>query len=276
MRIIETTTDENLADFSRYLWEQRLRHRIYEESGLQIVEIAQPQDASLVRQAYQDWRTGVLVIAPEPLLPRRGVVLSKWANSNPALILLLGIALLCFPLTWQWPNPNGMAHLLTFTQSPQADFPAASGIQVWRWVTPIFLHFGILHLAFNAAVVWELGRRVEEQLGSSRFLLLIAVLAVVSNWAQYAWTPGAAFGGLSGVAYGLLGFIVMSQRLRPKSRAWLLPQGFALGLLVFLVLFSTGITEGFGLHVANAAHWGGLIAGLVLALGWHKLRTHFA
>ncbi len=275
MRVIETTTDENLSDFSRYLWEQRLRHRIYEESGLQIVEIAQPEDATPVRQAYHDWRAGVLKIAPEPLMPRRGIAVSKWLQSNPMLILLLSIAIICFPLTWQWPNPNGLAHWLTFTLSPQANLPVASDGQLWRWVTPIFLHFGLLHLAFNAAVVWELGRRVEDQLGSLRFALLLLLLAVASNWAQYWWTPGVTFGGLSGVAYGLLGFIVMSARLRPKSKAWLLPQGFAFGLLVFLVIFSSGITESFGLHVANAAHWGGLGAGLLLALGWHNVRQHF-
>lgn len=271
MRVLETSTDEDLADFSRFLWGQRLRHRIYEESGLQIVEVEMAEDASEVRHHYNEWRAGHIVVEAEPLLPPRSVEFSRWFRHNPAVALLLLLAGLCFPLTLNWPQPDGWAHWLTFTVAPQAAI-AGDSWQLWRWFTPALLHFSVLHLAFNAAVVWELGRRIEGQLGSLRFVVLVLLIGVLSNWAQYLWTPGVTFGGLSGIAYGLLGFIVTSAKLRPTSRAWLLPQGFALSLLVFLVLFSTGVTASFGLHVANAAHWGGLLSGVAGAAIWHRVR----
>jgi GlpG protein len=136
---------------------------------------------------------------------------------------------------------------------------------VWRWFTPILVHFSVLHLGFNCAVVIEFGRRVERRLGAGGLWLLVLVLAGVSNLAQYAFGAGPLFGGLSGVAYGLLGFVVTMSRLAPTVAAWRLPGGLAVGLLVFLVIFTTGITEPFGLFVANAAHWAGLGAGIVVA-----------
>ena len=74
------------------------------------------------------------------------------------------------------------------------------------------------------------------------------------------------FGGLSGMAYGLLGYLLVMARRAPQDLRWQLPKGFSISLLIFLVVFSTGITEPFGLHVANAAHWSGLICGALLAL----------
>lgn len=271
MRVLETSTDEDLADFSRFLWGQRLRHRIYEESGVQIIEVATADDAPQVRHHYNEWRAGRIVVEPEPLLPPRRVEFARWFRHNPAVAALVGLLVLCFPLTLNLELPSSLVHWFTFTTAPHALIPSETW-QVWRWFTPMLLHFGIVHLAFNAALLWELGRRVEGQLGSIRFLILVLVMAGVSNWAQYLWSPGATFGGFSGVDYGLLGFIVASSRLRPSSKAWLLPQGFALGLLGFLVLFSTGITASFGLHIANAAHWGGLISGVVCAGVWHRIR----
>lgn len=271
MRVLQTPTDEDLSGFSRFLWTQRLRHRIYEESGVQVIEVADPAQSADVRQYYEQWRSGQLELEPEPMLLPRSQELARWIRPNPAVATLLVLALLSFALTLNWPAPTSLAHWFTFTLAPNALVSDATG-QLWRWFTPALLHFSVLHLAFNAAIVWELGRRIEVQLGSLRFVLLVLVLALVSNWAQYLWTPGATFGGLSGVAYGLLGFIVASAKLRPSSRAWELPQGIALSLLIFLVLFSTGVTTSFGLYVANAAHWGGLLCGLACAVVWHRLR----
>ena len=80
--------------------------------------------------------------------------------------------------------------------------------------------------------------------------------------------PNPIFGGLSGVAYGLLGFVLVMGRLVADRPAWRLPAGLSGSLLFFLVLFSTGITEGFGLFVANSAHWFGLLAGALIAAGF--------
>jgi GlpG protein len=119
--------------------------------------------------------------------------------------------------------------------------------------------------------VIELGRRLEHEFGPWRLWQVVLLLGLVSNLGQYAMNPNPVFGGLSGVAYGLLGFVLVMERLVVERPAWHLPPGLSGSLLFFLVLFSTGITEGFGLFVANSAHWFGLVMGALMAFGYARI-----
>lgn len=274
MRVIETTLDEDLSLLSRFLWQQRVAHRIFEERGAQVVEVADPAQRDVVRQAYEAWRDGRLTLraqpAPAAARRRRGIMAA--VARYPGLSALVVLACVVFPFSL--PLADGrlteVAGWLTIVD-PRQPLPAnLAGLlaqaEVWRWFTPMLLHFSVLHLAFNCAVTIELGRRIEGVLGAGGWWLLVLLLAGASNLTQFALGASAAFGGLSGVAYGLLGFVLVSARRQPDQPAWRLPAGVALGLLLFLVLFTTGVTEPFGLRIANAAHWSGLAAGALLAL----------
>ncbi len=94
--------------------------------------------------------------------------------------------------------------------------------EVWRLVTPIFLHFGILHIAFNMFWLYDLGTLIERRIGSFVFVLLVLALAIPSN---YAAVPGhgAFFGGMSGVVYGLFGYAWVRGRLDPTCGLYLRP-----------------------------------------------------
>lgn len=76
----------------------------------------------------------------------------------------------------------------------------------WRLLTPMFIHFGIGHIVFNMMWLFQLGSMIESAQGSGRFLLLIVAFAIASNLAQYAM-KGPFFGGMSGVNYGLIGYV---------------------------------------------------------------------
>lgn len=141
----------------------------------------------------------------------------------------------------------------------------------WRLVTPAFLHFSLMHIAFNAVLFVVLGMRLELRLGSGWLLLVLVLWAVSSNLAQLLASSNAAFGGLSGVVAAMFGALVVLGYLRPQDPLYKLPQGFVPGMLVSLIVFSTGITELFGLHVANAAHWAGVAGGVVVGGLLHLL-----
>ncbi|MFN0050680.1 MAG: rhomboid family intramembrane serine protease [Planctomycetales bacterium] len=132
--------------------------------------------------------------------------------------------------------------------------------QVWRLVTPIFLHFGPLHLLFNAMWLHSLGGIIETRRGSWRFLLLVLWIAVTSNVAQFVW-DGPTFGGLSGVVFGLFGYLWMKSRYDPWSGMRIDPQSVTM-MLFWLVLCMTGMVG----RIANAAHLVGLIAGILAGL----------
>ncbi len=136
--------------------------------------------------------------------------------------------------------------------------------EVWRLITPMFIHFGVLHLLFNMLWLKDLGSLIEHLRGRWRLLALVLTIAVVSNLAQYA-ASGPAFGGMSGVVYGLLGFVWLRGRLDPASGLHVNRQTVLLMVIwFFLCLF--GIIP----NVANAAHGAGFAAGLIWGAvsGW--------
>ncbi|QFT56676.1 rhomboid family intramembrane serine protease [Microbulbifer sp. THAF38] len=137
--------------------------------------------------------------------------------------------------------------------------------QWWRLFTPAIVHFSLPHALFNALGIWILGRPIEARSGSVVFILLVLLCALASNLAQYFWQSGVKFGGMSGVVYALVGFALVLQRFQPLWRD--IPAGIPAVALVWLLLCALGIvTLLTGVGVANAAHIGGLLSGLVIAL----------
>jgi GlpG protein len=263
MRVIDTDTDVDLSALTAWLWQASIGHRVFEERGRQILEIADPADAQVARAAYDAWRAGALPAAPQKARRSTLRAVGRALLRFPGLTLILLAALLVFPFSLPLGEGhlNPLAALLLFV--PQGGTPPGP----WRLITPIFMHFSVVHLAFNAAVLIELGRRIERGGSTIGLLLLVGFTGVLSNIAQSVVSgPDVPFGGLSGVGYGLLGFLLALGRRRPTDPRWQLPAGLAMGLLFFLVLFSTGITDAFGMPVANAAHWGGLVAGALAGL----------
>jgi GlpG protein len=162
--------------------------------------------------------------------------------------------------------------------------------QVWRLVTPIFLHFGIWHLVFDMVMLYQLGGAVEGRRGGWRLLLFVLAIAVPSNLAEYylghmKWDSGGVelqpwpfFGGMSGVVYGLLGYVWMKTRYEPDLGLHVQPSAVLWLMLWFFLCWSPEFQKLVG-PVANMAHAGGLVAGLLLGLAapvarsaWHALR----
>lgn len=127
--------------------------------------------------------------------------------------------------------------------------------QVWRLATPMFLHFGYMHLIFNMMWLWQFGLVLEMRFRPLRFLALVLAVAVLSNLAQGLW-HGSNFGGMSGVNYGLFGFLLLRSKLHPSPEFVLHPNTVAM-MLIWLVVCFTG-TLG---PVANTAHLVGFLAG---------------
>lgn len=137
----------------------------------------------------------------------------------------------------------------------------ASG-QIWRLITPDFLHFSWTHVIFNSVMLWFLGSQVEWMDGRGRLITLFVVASLASNGLQYL-VSGPLFGGLSGVVYGILGYCWVSQRRRPRFQ---FPPALVTFALVWMVIGFTPLPEMLGLgRMANEAHLGGFVAGLAVA-----------
>ncbi|MGE3777684.1 MAG: rhomboid family intramembrane serine protease [Pirellulaceae bacterium] len=139
--------------------------------------------------------------------------------------------------------------------------------QLWRVVTPAFLHGNPMHLLFNMVMFYQLATVLETRLGAGRLALLILIIALVSNLAQAlapnAWGGNWNFVGLSGVVYGLLGYAWMLSRYRPALGIYV-PQTTLIFAVAFMVLGFVNLIP--GIAMANWAHGAGFASGYVLGI----------
>jgi GlpG protein len=141
--------------------------------------------------------------------------------------------------------------------------------EVWRLVTPIFIHFSLFHILFNMLWLRDLGAVIEARYGSLRLLLLTLFIAIAANFAQYLWN-GPAFGGMSGVVFGLFGFIWMKGKYDPESGLFM-PPNMVFMMMVWMFFCMTGLAG----SIANANHIVGLVAGAMigyLPVIWRRMR----
>lgn len=143
----------------------------------------------------------------------------------------------------------------------------ALGLEPWRLVAPMFLHMSFMHLIFNMSWVSGLGGLIERERGSRLLLAVVLVTHVVSAFTEYFWQLYGLndhvirFGGFSGAVYGLIGFCWAYAEYNPRGYIRLSGQSIQLAL-IWMVLCFTGVLG----PVANGAHLGGLVAGLMM--GW--------
>lgn len=179
-------------------------------------------------------------------------VLMAWVTGLGTNQLTAGL-LIIDPRMYDWGSVADRIDALSAT--------LASG-QVWRLFTPDFLHFSWTHIIFNAVMLWFLGSQVEWFDGRRRLIVLFIVTSLLSNGLQYV-VSGPFFGGLSGVVYGILGYCWLSQRNRPRFQ---FPPALVTFAVVWMVIGFTPLPEVLGLgRMANEAHLGGFVAGLILA-----------
>ena len=141
--------------------------------------------------------------------------------------------------------------------------------QVWRVVTPIFLHFGIFHLFFNMVAMRVFGERVEMRKGPWRFALIVIVAAVAGNVGQFV-SSGGGFGGMSGVVFALAAYLWVKGQVQPEDGLSLDNRSFN----NMLVWFAAGIvlpllmpgSRGFPFNMANIAHGAGIAVGVLFGL----------
>lgn len=191
---------------------------------------------------------GVLTHLGDPLaegVVGRAAAVEALTDPNPRLIQRLTIT------RFVYNNQTG-APIYVPLESPKSK---VIPWEIWRLVSPIFLHFSVMHILFNMMSLTSIGRLLEGRYGSLWMAVFVLMTGIGSNLAQY-FVSGPNFGGMSGVVYALFGFAWI--------RGWCDPAaGFRLGansvfiMLLWLVLCFHGSLG----NVANFAHLGGLLLG---------------
>ena len=135
------------------------------------------------------------------------------------------------------------------------------GGQWWRLLTAGFLHGGAMHIIMNGMSLYQVGRHFEDYLGPVR-LFLVYVVATIGGFGLSLYTSGALSIGASAAIAGLIGALYASSRFpgSPTATGQKLYGYWTLGLLIvgFLGNWSNMM------HIDNAAHIGGWVAGYLL------------
>ncbi len=137
--------------------------------------------------------------------------------------------------------------------------------QWWRLMSATFLHGGWLHLAFNAYAVFFLAPILERLYGARRLLLIYVVSGLCASAASLMFNEGVSVGA-SGAIFGMLGAMTVFGFKFRDLLPTRLQRAFGVQLLPWVAI---NLFVGFffeSLRIDNAAHVGGLIAGVVVAL----------
>ncbi len=208
----------------------------------------------------------LLAQAPPIKVPPEWVAISVLPKGIYSL-LLIGLSIFVFALS-KFENTKSYIDLLYISSSKsisQDFFLQILNGQIWRLLTPIFLHFSFLHLLFNMLWLKDLGKIVEFFYGDLFFIFFVIVVGVLSNVCQYYFS-GPSFGGMSGVVYGLFGLIWSSKKLNPDG-IFSLPKRDTLLMIGWFFICFTNI---FG-PIANIAHGIGLGLGVMTGSFSYKL-----
>ena len=126
----------------------------------------------------------------------------------------------------------------------------------WRFVTAVFLHGSLMHIAFNMWVLMDIGPQVEEMYGTGRYLFLYVVTGIGG------YVLSSAFGnfsvGGSGALLGLVG-VMLAITVGRKTAGMMMLRSQLIRWLVYIAILGF-VVRG----VDNYAHFGGLATGFLL------------
>lgn len=270
IKVLDLPLSEDLSGFAEFLWQHEIPHRILEEGEYQQLWVSRAVDPEKIVTLFRMWQQGAdlssVQVSFHPTRP--GTIAVGWQQ----VWLTLALIFLSLGFSFLIGMGENFAYLRLFTFTDVVEhrqqifstnlLETLRNFELWRLITPIFLHFSFMHVLFNLLWVWVVGSKVEYFHGRLVLLGLVLFSALSSNLAQYL-ISGPLFGGMSGVVFALLGYAWLWDKRHPRNPIGLPPA--LMGFMVFwLVLGYTGILEslGFG-SIANTAHLVGLVCGLL-------------
>ncbi len=183
-------------------------------------------------------------------------IFPKYDHMGVLTMTLIGICVVVAVFTRLGADYN-LARYLMISESMGGGLIEISRGQVWRLITPVFIHFGFFHIFFNMLWLRDLGSMIEQRQSPWILTALVLVIAAISNIGQF-FISGPMFGGMSGVVYGLLGYIWIRGKNDPSSNLYVHPQTVTM-MIIWFFLCLTGLLG----SVANIVHGIGLATGII-------------
>jgi membrane associated rhomboid family serine protease len=186
-----------------------------------------------------------------------------WNARQPVLVTKVLMALNLLVFAWVTAlDPSSLASRgITRGQAYlglSADIINFAGPGEWyRVLSSGFVHFGVIHIAFNMYLLYMLGQILEPAIGRLRFTLVYFSALLAGSAGAMVLQPDGFHGGASGAVFGLMGAAFVGYRVRGIN-----PFATGIGTLLVMNLFITFAIPG----ISIGGHLGGVIAGAISAL----------
>ncbi|WP_430816495.1 rhomboid family intramembrane serine protease [Carboxylicivirga sp. RSCT41] len=249
--IIENRGDYQDEAFSAALYEveKRRKARVY-ESTLEndIDEKNKDQEAE---EDYNLHRSFSEIMSG--LLPGSGYIIT------PIIIYINILVFFVMVLSGVHPLEPGVEDLINWGGNLRS--VTLMG-EAWRLLSSAFLHIGVMHLLFNMYALLFIGKEIETQTGSSKFLFAYLMTAVLASIASIVSNENIVSAGASGAIFGMYGVLIALLLLKGIEIPKKIRGNFITSVFIFVGynLFSGFTEEG----IDNAAHIGGLVSGLII------------
>ena len=271
--VFQASPDINLSPITERLWQEKIPHRVVNQDGSQDLWVARIEDAEQVKIWVQQWQAGELSAKPESNdLPwqvnaqKNIIAFSRFPITVTMMIILWLIFAgqqvgLVNQIDWLLQGSLWSGEKLDFSSFWQND--------IYRWWSPALIHLSLMHIVMNSFWWWVLAKEIELNDGHMPLIILTLILAIGAGFAQYL-AVGPYFAGLSGVTYGLMGWVWGRQyryRTAPMPRyqlpSWLFP--FMMVSMVVIMMFDGAFG---GLNIGHESHIAGALFGVVIAIAW--------
>ena len=246
-----------MSEIHAFLASQNIAHIFTEEGADQVLWLRDETQTDFIDNFLEKYLSGEIQMrrtSKMDLLRRPGLLEFAAASPITTVTILMGFLGYLVGDVMQSSTIFGYLAYLPLSY-------LLSNFEFWRLITPAFIHFSVAHYVLNAVWICILGRGLENYLGAKHYIYVLLFTALCGNVAQFAASYSNLFGGLSGVVYGLLGFLTVGKVLFKEKLIDVQMNvvvigliSMALGFLGFLDWMSSG-------GIANWAHLGGFIGG---------------
>lgn len=211
-----------------------------------------------VNEAFDYYRVALGIPLPRTIDDGQEHVNS--ISIGPAnFVLLITCIVIYFVSSFILGGSDKLTALFISRNVSEAFYEVKNG-QIWRIITPVFLHFSILHILFNMSFLASFGKVLEKNRGTFFFILFVLVTGGLSNISQYI-VVGPFFGGMSGVLFGIFGYIWCEQSLRSDGIKYISKSNMLI-FLIWHILCLTGVIP----NIGNMSHSVGLSVGVLISI----------
>lgn len=265
-RVITLPGRSDFSSLNQWLAEHQVKHRFTLEGDSQILWVLDPELVEPAREAASQWmKSGAGVDGTIGVARHLKPSIELNQPFAPITLICLFFSFVGFALVelnWNYSLFLYYDRVPAFSDISDQWYNLRQG-EYWRVLSPIFLHYGAVHIIFNALWLWFLGTRVESVFGPIVLAVLVLITGVISNTAQAMVSFPIPFGGMSGVVYALFAYVWLVGVVS-KIPAFQLPPALFPLMVAFMLISWFGAFDWLaGGEVADTAHTVGFVSGLL-------------